>query len=58
MNLKFCSCRQCRAGLHRPNGYGKCLARLATRRGRRITKVMLKKGNYEIPTKIAVGYTD
>jgi hypothetical protein len=57
MQLKFCSCRMCRYGRHRP--YGKFLVRQTIRRGRRITKSLLKQGRYnELPDPISVPYTD
>ena len=57
MNLKFCSCRMCRYGRSRP--YGKFVVRQSIRKGRHMTKAMLKNGDWEkLPDKISVPYTD
>jgi hypothetical protein len=57
MQLKFCSCRMCRYGRHRK--WGKFIVRHTIRRGRRITKHLLRQGRYdELPSKISVPYTD
>jgi hypothetical protein len=54
-NLKFCSCKTCRAGRHRPGA--KSTIKRASRRLRRDTKAALKQGK-EPPDKTTVPYTD
>jgi len=54
-HMKFCGCRACRAGRHRP--FNKFIIRLANRVFRRKAKEALKKG--ETPNnKTTVTYTD
>jgi hypothetical protein len=54
-HLKFCGCKTCRAGRHRPGA--KTTIKRASRRLRHDAKVALKKGK-EPPAKTSVGYTD
>jgi len=54
-HLKFCSCRACRAGRHRPGS--KSEIKRASRRLRRNAKAALAKGK-EPPPKTSVSYTD
>lgn len=63
MKLRKCSCRQCRAGLHRPKGGGKAIAKRAVRHGRRLLRDMLRTAktidDYDfIAEKITLPYTD
>ena len=53
--LKFCSCKTCRAGRHRPGA--KSIIKRASRRLRHGAKAALKQGQ-EPPAKTTVGYTD
>jgi hypothetical protein len=62
MKLKKCGCRACRAGLHRPNGGGKAIAKRAVRHGRRLLRDMLRTAkkidDYDkIPVAISLPYT-
>ncbi len=54
-HLKFCSCKTCRKGRHRPGA--KSVIKRASRRLRRGAKAALAKGE-EPPDKTSVGYTD
>lgn len=54
-HMKFCGCKCCRAGRHRP--YSKFLIRLANRVFRRNAKKDLKEGK-EPADKISIMYTD
>jgi hypothetical protein len=54
-HLKFCSCRACKAGRHRPGS--KSEIKRASRRLRRNAKAALDKGQ-EPPSKTSVSYTD
>ena len=57
MNLKFCSCRMCRAGRH--SKYGKAMIKRARKHGRQLVKSLIKSGKYDIiPDKLSVPYTD
>lgn len=50
-----CSCNQCRWGMHGSNKH-EVLERV--RSNRRNVKVRLRSGDYEVPMKFSVGYTD
>lgn len=53
-HMKFCSCRQCRAGRH---AHGRDVVRRAVRKFRQTAKRLLRRG--ETPDgKIGVPYTD
>ena len=54
-HLKFCSCRQCRAGKHTKAG-GKVI-QAVVRKNRRKTKAALKMGRDTTQT-VSAGYTD
>jgi len=54
-HLKFCSCRACKAGRHRPGS--KSEIKRASRRLRKSAKQALAKGE-EPPSKTSVTYTD
>lgn len=63
MNIKVCSCPMCRYGRHK--GWGKHIMRSTTRKGRRMTKQILRECIYKdedawekLPTAISAGYTD
>ena len=56
-DLKFCSCRMCRSGLH--TKHGGFTAQYARRCYRRRTKVALRNGNYDlVSNRHSVDYTD
>jgi hypothetical protein len=54
-HLKFCSCKTCKAGRHRPGA--KATIKRASRRLRHGAKAALAKGK-EPPDKTTIGYTD
>jgi len=54
-HLKFCSCRQCKAGRH--SKAGKATVRATIRADRKAVKAALSKGDYP-PRKAGVPYTD
>jgi hypothetical protein len=54
-HLKFCGCKTCRAGRHRPGA--KTTIKRASRRLRHDAKAALAKGK-EPPDKTSVSYTD
>jgi hypothetical protein len=54
-HLKFCGCKTCRAGRHRPGA--KTTIQRASRRLRHDAKAALAKGK-EPPDKASVSYTD
>jgi len=54
-HLKFCSCKTCKAGRHRPGA--KTTIKRASRRLRHGAKAALAKGK-ELPDKTGVSYTD
>lgn len=57
MNLKFCSCRMCKAGRNR-HGNDEMITH-AKRAARHKVKSQLKKGDWDnIVTKISIPYTD
>ena len=53
--LKFCSCKSCRKGRHRPGS--KSEIKRASRRLRKSAKAALKRGE-EPPSKTSVSFTD
>ena len=55
MCIKFCGCKGCRAGKHRPSS--KARTKRAARSFKRQGKAALRKGNEPI-TKISAPYTD
>jgi hypothetical protein len=57
MNLKFCSCRHCRYGMHHSR-WGEFIVKYTARKWRHKTRQMLKQGILEIPEKVSVPYTD
>jgi hypothetical protein len=57
MHLRFCSCRACKRG--RSSSFSQAVIKRARRRGRRMTREMLKQGKWEdLPERISVPYTD
>jgi hypothetical protein len=54
-HLKFCSCRQCKAGRH--SKAGKATVRATIRADRKAVKAALSKGD-DPPRKAGVPYTD
>jgi hypothetical protein len=54
-HLKFCGCKTCKAGRHRPGA--KSTIKRASRRLRHDAKAALAKGK-DPPDKTGVGYTD
>jgi hypothetical protein len=55
-DLRFCSCRMCRSG--RRSTWGNFIIKYARRKQRRMIKRLLKQGNYDIPIRYSVPYTD
>lgn len=54
--FRRCSCRACKAGIHtKREGY---MVRKAVRAHRHSVKQMLRSGNYNIPDKFSLSYTD
>lgn len=56
MILKFCSCRHCKAG--RKHRRSQIMIKKVKRHARRLTKELIKRGDYNPPTAITVPYTD
>lgn len=57
-HMKFCSCRHCRAGMHRA-GPGKDQVVRAIRRQRYVVKAHIRKNPYgDPPGATSAGYTD
>lgn len=62
-DLVFCGCQQCSYGLSSPDSYGKSMVRVARKKFRQQTRLILKEiaatgEDLHVPDRIAVGYTD
>lgn len=55
-DLRMCNCRMCRYGRHR--GWGNFIVKYTRRKYRHMVKRMLKNGEYDVPNRQSVPYTD
>lgn len=55
MKLKFCSCRHCKAG--RKHSRNQPMIVKVKRHARRLTKQLIRQGDYAPPVGISVPYT-